>query len=122
MLFEKEYSGSTANVIKSVLLLKAEAGATFNTELNKEPPEVIEQIRTIAATRKIPSHPLAAHPRVPQAFRVAVQEAVLALAATPTGAELLSKLRLASPLAADYERDYQSLEEVDVKALSRWGE
>lgn len=122
MGYEQEYSGSTANVIKSVLLQKADAGVTFNTELDKEPPDILAQIRTIAETRKIPSHPLAAHPLVPQAVRHAVQKAILALAETPMGVELLPRLRLGTPVTADYERDYRPLEEVDVKKLSNWGE
>jgi phosphonate transport system substrate-binding protein len=122
MLFDKEYSGSGANVIRSVMLGKADAGATLSTELDKETPEVIEQIRSIEKTGKIPSHPLAAHPRVPRAVRAVVKNAVLTLAATPSGAELLRTLRLPAPEAADYEKDYRSLEVVDVKTLSSWGE
>lgn len=120
--FTKEYIGSTANVIKSVLLQKADAGATFNTELDKEAPEVRAQLRTILKTRDIPSHPLAAHPRVAQPVRNAVQGAILTLAATDTGAKLLGGLRLTAPVAADYQRDYRPLDEVEVKKLSAWGE
>lgn len=122
LTYEKEYSGSSANVVKSVLLRKADAGTALSTELGKESPEVSGQLRSIEKTGKIPSHPLAAHPRVPRAVQAAVKNAVLELAATPAGAELLRTIRLASPEGADYEKDYRPLEVVDVKKLSSWGE
>lgn len=120
--FEKEFTGSTENVLMSVLLNKADAGAIFNTELGKASPDVQGQIRTLLKTQKIPSHPLSAHPRVPRSVRTAVKEAVLSLSAQPGGAELFKSLRLASPVEADYARDYHALEDVDVKGLSNWGQ
>ena len=122
MTFEKEYCGSTQNVIKSVLLQKADAGVTLNSELDKEPPDVLSQIRRILETREIPSHPLSAHPRVPSSVRAAVKKAVLAIGAAPEGAAFLGNVWLASPVATDYEKDYQALDELDVKKLSNWGE
>jgi phosphonate transport system substrate-binding protein len=121
MEFKREFAGSTANVIQSVLLGKADAGATFSTDLDKEPEEVRDQIRTVLATREIAPHPLGAHPRVPPQLREAVRKAVLDLAAEADGAALLKKVSLASPVAADYQRDYQALEEIDIKGLSDWG-
>ena len=120
--FEKEYAGSAGNVVKSVLLGKTDAGATFTPELEKEPAEIRSQLRTVLETPKISSHPLCAHPRVPRSAQVAVKNAALAIAATQEGVELFKKLRMPSPVAADYDTDYQSLEEVDVKGLSNWGE
>lgn len=119
--FGREYSGSTSNVIKSVLLGKADAGATFVTELEKEPIEIRDQIRTLLVTPQIAPHPLCAHPRIPAAAQAAVRRAVLAIAAEAKGAELLKTLRMGSPIPANYARDYESLEEVDVKGLSNWG-
>jgi len=120
--FEKEYAGSAGNVVKSVLLGKTDAGATFTPELEKEPAEVRSKLRTVLETPKISSHPLCAHPRVPRSAQEAVKKAALAIAATPEGAELFRNIRLPSPVAAEYERDYRPLEEVDVKGLSNWGE
>ncbi|NTV13582.1 MAG: phosphate/phosphite/phosphonate ABC transporter substrate-binding protein [Desulfobulbaceae bacterium] len=122
LAFENEYTGSTENVLKSVLLGKADAGAIFSTELNKQTPDILEQIRTILKTEKIPSHPLAAHPRVPHDIQAAVKKAVLALSRIPEGQALLQQVRMPAPVAADYAKDYQALEQVDVKGLSNWGE
>ena len=120
--FKQEYTGSTENVVTSVLLGKADAGATFATELENESAEVRHQIRTILATPKIAPHPLSAHPRVPRPLREAVQKAVLALASEADCAQLLKTIGLPSPVAADYRKDYQVLEAVDIKRLSNWGQ
>jgi phosphonate transport system substrate-binding protein len=121
LTFEKEYCGSTQNVINNVLLQKADAGVTLNSELDKESPDVLDQIRRILETREIPSHPLSAHQRVPSSVRAAVKKAVLSLGATPADAKLLRNVWLASPVATSYVKDYQALEEIDVKKLSNWG-
>ncbi len=119
--FEQEYIGSSANVIKSVLLGKADAGAILSAELEKEPEENRRQVRVLIETPAISPHPLCAHPRVPKAVQRAVKEASLAAAGTKEGAELLKSVRLAAPVAADYAKDYGPLESIDVMRLSNWG-
>ena len=119
--FFHEFSGSTDNVIKSVILGKVDAGAVFVPDLEMKPKEIREQLRPLLVTRKIAPHPICAHPRVSRSVQEAVKRAVLAVAATPEGAELLKKIRLPSPVAANYEKDYKSLETIDVKGLSDWG-
>lgn len=120
LTFDKEYTGTTQNVVKSVLIKKAEAGVTLNTELNKEAPDVLRQIRTILETQDIPSHPVAAHPRVPQPVQEAVRKAILSLDSTSADAKLLREVWLASPVTTTYE-DYCEFEEIDVKKNSNWG-
>ncbi len=119
--FEQEYIGSSANVVKNVLLGKADAGAVLSAEMEKEPEENRGQIRALIETPSIAPHPLCAHPRVPKSVQKAVKEASLAAAGAKDGAELLKSVRLASPVAADYAKDYQPLEDVDVMRLSNWG-
>lgn len=120
-VFEREYTGSVENVFKSVLMGKADAGAMFSVELEKQTQDVQEQIRTLLKTREIPSHPLCAHPRVPSAFIKEVTETLLTIARTPEGADLMKRSRMPKPTAADYARDYKSLESIDAKGLSNWG-
>ena len=121
LAFDNEFSGSTRNVIMSVLLGRADAGATLNPQLDREPEEIRNQIRTILETKVIPSHPLSVHPRVPVEVRDRVRKAVLAIAETPEGAELLQGVRMPAPITADYDKDYRTLEEVQVKQLTDWG-
>jgi phosphonate transport system substrate-binding protein len=119
--FASNYAGSTRNVIKSVLIGKSDAGAVFIPELERELEENRAQLRAIVETPKIAPHPLSAHPRVPEKVRAKVTQAVLAIAAEPEGATLLRTIRLPAPVAADYVRDYQSLELIDIRELTDWG-
>jgi phosphonate transport system substrate-binding protein len=120
--FDREYVGSTRNVIINVLLGKSDAGSVFLPEMNLESAETRSQLREILKTPEIASHPFSAHPRVPATVQEAVKQAVLAMAAAADGAELLKSLGLETPVAADYGRDYRSLEEMDIKGLTNWGQ
>jgi phosphonate transport system substrate-binding protein len=120
--FEKEYAGSTRNVIINVLLGKSDAGSIFLPEMGGESEETRSQLRQIVETPEIASHPLSAHPRISRAVQQAVTKATLAIASTADGAQLLKTLGLANPVAADYTRDYRSLEQMDIKGLTHWGQ
>ncbi|NJC89298.1 MAG: phosphate/phosphite/phosphonate ABC transporter substrate-binding protein [Methylococcaceae bacterium] len=119
--YDKEYAGSVRNVVLNVILGKSDVGAVFIPELDNEPEETRNQLREVLISPEIAPHPLSAHPRVPAALSAAVQKAVLAMAATPEGAELLRSVRMSDPVAADYRRDYQSLETIDIKKFTNWG-
>lgn len=121
MNYEREYSGSVKNVVMSVLLKKADVGAMLSPVIEMEPEDTRAQLRTMVRSREIPSHPLCAHPRVPEAVRETVRRAVLALAETEEGEKLLKQVRISGPTSADYDRDYKSLEGMEVKRLSNWG-
>jgi phosphonate transport system substrate-binding protein len=120
--FANEYAGSTRNVIINVLLGKSGAGAVFVPEMERESEETRSQLRALLVTPEIAPHPLSAHPRVPRTARETVRKATLAIAATRDGAELLKTLRLGAPVVADYDRDLRTLEEIDVKGLTNWGQ
>ena len=122
MLFTREYAGSTRNVIINVLLGKSTAGAVFIPEMERESEDTRKQLRAILVTPEIAPHPLSAHPRIPRTAQEAVQKATLAIAATNDGAELLRTLRLGAPVAANYDRDYRTLEEIDITNLTNWGQ
>jgi phosphonate transport system substrate-binding protein len=64
-------------------------------------PEMRDQLRIIHQTRKIPPHPIIAHPRVPEAHRLRIQKAFLELAATPEGARLLARVPMQRPIIAN---------------------
>ncbi|MBU0485303.1 MAG: phosphate/phosphite/phosphonate ABC transporter substrate-binding protein [Proteobacteria bacterium] len=119
--FTSELTGSTRNVLLAVTLGKVEAGATLSPVFDKEPEDIRRRLRTILETEEIPSHPIAAHSRVPEAIQSTVVQAILKIAATTDGAALMQQIRLPAPIAADYQRDYQHLEGVEVKQLSNWG-
>lgn len=119
--FGQNYAGSTKNVILNVLMGKTDAGAVFSSELAREPEESQAQLREVAATPKFAPHPFSAHPRVPAPVREAVKKAMLKLAATTDGEEILRPLRLDDLVEADYDKDYRALEKIDIKGMTNWG-
>ncbi len=116
--FKSQMTGSASNVLKSVQLGKADAGALLEGDFNQQAAASGGGYRELLATPPIASHPLSAHPRVPPAVRTAVREAVLRLATEPGGPGILAAVRLAAPERADYDRDYRDLERIDVKGLT----
>jgi phosphonate transport system substrate-binding protein len=109
--FQAQNTGSTRNVLKAVVLGKADAGASLDVALDAEPAELRDQLRPLATTRGMAPHPLSAHPRVDGALRRRIVEAVLAMRASPADLALLASVRLTDPVEADYARDYRLLEE-----------
>lgn len=82
------------------------AGAGADETFDEQPEEVRAALRVLYRTREVPSHPIAAHPRVPPEVRRAVQRALLELAETSAGAALLARIQMSRPVAAtiaDYE-------------------
>lgn len=101
-----------------VILGKIDGGALLDVDLEKEPAPVREQLRVIMTTARIKPHPVAAHPRVPENLRLAIREAVLRQATTAKGRERLAAARLAEPVPADYQSDYQFIEAIDIRNLA----
>ena len=116
--FNRIYAGSTNNVYKTVILGKADAGATLDVDIGRESPEITEQLRTIMSTEEINPHPLSAHPRVPEAIQQQVKETVLRLGKEESSQEMLKAIRIPKPVAADYIRDYKEIEVVNIRELS----
>lgn len=110
-------AGSTSNVFKNIILGKVDAGAALDVDLEREEGDIRSQVRTIYQTEEMAPHPLLAHPRVPLQLRQAVGRAVLRMATEKNDAELLSVAGLARPVVAEYARDYQKLEAIDIERL-----
>jgi phosphonate transport system substrate-binding protein len=86
--------------LNAVLGTTAAVGGVQST-FDRQKAEVRDQLRIIHQTRKIPPHPVIAHPRVPEAHRLRFQKAFLDLAATPEGARLLARVPMQRPIAAN---------------------
>jgi phosphonate transport system substrate-binding protein len=117
--FRPEFLGSAINVAKSVLLGKADACATLDGEVLVGAEVDPADLRALFKTPPVASHPLAAHPRVPAAVRERIASVVLGMAATEEGRRLLASVRLADPVRASFDRDYQVFDEVDFERLAR---
>ena len=112
---EPVYVKTHSNVFRQVIVGQAVAGGTVNNALQREPGTVIEQLRVIFETPATAAHPLAAHPRISEAQRKAVTQAILKLRDDPTAAPLLQAVQMATPVAADYARDYRPLERLKLE-------
>ncbi|MBS1190802.1 MAG: ABC-type phosphate/phosphonate transport system, periplasmic component [Rhodocyclaceae bacterium] len=92
----------------------ADAGGGVQKTLDEQKDAVRGLLRVIHTTRPFPSHPVAAHPRVPAAVREAVQKALLDLAASPEGKVLLQEIPLARMIPTS-ARDYEPLRELGLE-------
>ncbi len=70
----------------------AAAGGGVEKTFQEQDESIRSQLRVIYTTRSCPSHPVAAHPRVPKDDREKVRDALLDMSATHEGKEMLQKV------------------------------
>ncbi len=85
-----------------------DAGGSVQKALSEQDPRIQDSLRVLHQTREVPSHPIAAHKRVPAAVRERVRQAFLDMSASPAGRELLDKVPMQEAIAAKAE-DYHVL-------------
>lgn len=90
MVNVRTHSAVYMNVVTGVI----EAGGGVEKTLGEQAPSTQEALRILYTTREMPSHPIAAHPRVPEAVRTKIRRALLDMAATPEGAAMFEKVPL----------------------------
>lgn len=66
------------------------AGGGVEKTFHEQDQKLQDQLRILYTTREMPSHPVAAHPRIPASDRSKIQRAFLELAATEAGRVLLA--------------------------------
>ena len=101
MMNVRTHSAVYINVLTGVV----EAGGGVEKTLQEQSPNVQEGLKVLYTTREMPSHPIAAHPRVPAQVREQVRKALLDISASPSGAALLSSVPITKAVAtsiADY--------------------
>ena len=81
------------------------AGGGVEKTLNEQDQKLQDQLRIIYTTRELPSHPVAAHPRIPAADRTKIQQAFLDLAASESGRSLLADVPIAEAMPTSI-KDY----------------
>lgn len=105
-VFETTHS----NVYRSVALGMLPAGGGINTTLQRERPELREQLRVLWQSPPFPSHPFACRASLAKAERAALQAGFQSLASNPANHGLLQGILIPEPVVADYKRDYQPLQ------------
>lgn len=108
--FEPVYAGSHNNALRHVLLGKAAAAGVVYRTLNTQRSEVLDGLRVIYETPPSPSHPLVGHPRLGQDMLQRVRDLILEM--PPPQQDLLARVHLQAPVAANYDQDYRFLEEM----------
>lgn len=101
-----------SSVYLNVLNQLADAGGGVQKTLAEQDPEIQKGLRILYTTRGIPSHPLAAHPRVKADIRKLVRNAMLEMSATPDGKALLNEIPMPMPVRASLD---------DYRVMRKWG-
>ncbi|MDH3393369.1 MAG: phosphate/phosphite/phosphonate ABC transporter substrate-binding protein [Desulfobulbaceae bacterium] len=122
LLAEKEeisitpvYVKTHSNVYRNVLLGKAVAGGGVNKTLKKESQALQAALRILYRTPGIAPHPVCVHPRVPEDLSQRFVSAFQNLAEDESGKVLLGRVSIPHPVTADYQRDYEPLEDLGLE-------
>lgn len=111
---QPHYVKTHANVYRAVILGDAVAGGGVNNTLERESPNVREQLRVLHETPGYAPHPFVAHPRVSPQTREAVIQAFLKLGQNEQGMQLLNAIQIPDPIRASYARDFAPLESLQL--------
>lgn len=88
------------------------AGGGVEKTLQQQDPEVRDLLRVLYVTRDIPSHPVAAHSRVPAEVRERIKQAFLDLAATEQGKAMLTEVPMTEVVPTSFD---------DFLPMKKWG-
>ena len=100
-LYVKTHSSVYFHVVNGLTA----AGGGVEKTLHEQDASVQEALRVLYTTREMPSHPIAAHPRIGKALRDEVQHALLEMGRTKEGLEMLDKVPISRVVATSLE-DY----------------
>lgn len=120
LLYEKninvqpEYVVTHANVYRHVVLKKTIAGGGVYRTLNNESAPFRQQLRVIFETPGSSPHPIGVHPRVPAEVQKSISEAFIELGLDEKYKGLLKPVQIPRPVKANYEKDYQPLENLQL--------
>jgi len=78
-----------------------DAGGGVLSTLQAQPESLQQHIRIIQSATGIPTHPVAAHPRVPAEHRELVQKAFLAMSKTAKGKQMMDRIPMYEPVRTD---------------------
>lgn len=94
----------------------AAAGGGVQRTLDSTSPAARESLRVLWQSPGYPPHPIAAHPRVPDANQRRVQQALIRLGDSPRGRQLLDRLKIQA-FAAVEDADYAAIAALDWQGL-----
>jgi phosphonate transport system substrate-binding protein len=90
----------------------ASAGGGVEKTLQEQDPSIRDALKVLYTTREMPSHPIAAHPRVPKEVREKLRSALLEFGAAKEGREMLAKVPMEQVVSTSID---------DYAAMRTWG-
>ena len=112
------YVKNHSNVYRSILLNDVSAGGGVNNTFEREPIDVQEQLKILYVSPTWAPHPLAVHQRITPELQHKIMQAFFKLAENRDNDELFNAIQIPKPVAADYSRDYQPLELLDLNKFA----
>jgi phosphonate transport system substrate-binding protein len=110
--FDPMYVKSHDSVYLHVAKGLAEAGGGVEKTLREQTVAVKDALKVIHVTRSIPSHPVAAHPRIPGRDAEKIRRAFIEMETAPASRELLAKIPMNHPISAALN---------DYSPMMKWG-
>lgn len=110
------YVKSHDSAYLNVMLGQADAAGGIRATFDQQKPELRDGLTVIYETERYTPHPLAAHPRVPAHMAAKVQQAMIALGATPKGDALLEGIPVKT-IGVALDSDYDSLRNLGLEAF-----
>jgi phosphonate transport system substrate-binding protein len=120
--FTPKYVQNHDNVYWNVILDKVAAGGGVMDTLNRQPESVRNQLKIIYQTPPTSSHALVAHPRVPEAVRQKVVDAILKFEQDTIGKSVLKQIQIDQPVTVDYQKDYAPLAKLGLEKFMKESE
>lgn len=111
-MYVKTHSSVYLHVVNGL----TEAGGGVEKTLQEQGAPVRDALRVLYTTRDMPSHPIAAHPRVPEPVREKVRRALLDIGATQEGRAILAKIPMQQVVPAAL-KDYTLMRDWGLESL-----
>ena len=108
------YVKSHTSVYLNVVTGAAAAGGGVQKTFSQQAKGIRDQLRILHRTGKVAPHPLAAHPRVPEAIVKQVQQVMLSLGETEDGRQLVAKIPM-KQIGQAHLADYSALQKMGLE-------
>jgi len=112
--YTQEYVSTHSSTYLNVALGQMDAGGGVMATLNRAEPQVLDRLRIVYETTRVPPHPFVAHERIPTEVAQPVQDAFLKLAETSEGKELLARIPMRQAIPAT-SADYDGLYDLNLQ-------
>jgi phosphonate transport system substrate-binding protein len=113
---DERYVKSHTSSYMNVLMGQADAAGGIWATFEQQAPEIRSGLRVLHETERYTPHPVAVHPRMPEALSAKIQAAFLALGEDAAGRELVAGIPM-KQLGRAGDRDYDSLRGLGLEAF-----